>query len=106
MHPASKSRDKAKGTHKLNSWRVVGARPGLSANRVLDRISDDENYSEDFEEAEEEIDVSVKSLSYSFADLFRENEINNSDDGQKGIDDDDVLISEMEEDGDWCLVKC
>ncbi|XVF16278.1 hypothetical protein REPUB_Repub10bG0017400 [Reevesia pubescens] len=57
MHPACKSKDKTKGTHKLRSndigtnyrlitWRVVDGRPGLkfsgfSATRILDHLSND-----------------------------------------------------------------
>ncbi|XP_054802176.1 uncharacterized protein LOC129305960 [Prosopis cineraria] len=84
--PSSKSRHKAKGTHKLKSsdvswsarlasWRIVDARPGfalsgLSVTQMLDRLSVDDSENEGCEEIVGDYTVGPKD-SYSFVDLFR-----------------------------------
>ncbi|XP_054802179.1 uncharacterized protein LOC129305963 [Prosopis cineraria] len=132
--PSSKSRHKAKGTHKLKSsdvgrnarlasWRVVDARPGftppgLSVTRMLDHLSVDNSEDEGDEEEVGGCSVSPKG-SYCFADLFRSgyNAENRCDDDENGFCEgdwvsneyDEAFISEMglqvEEDGDWYFVE-
>ncbi|XP_028778528.1 uncharacterized protein LOC114735048 [Neltuma alba] len=118
--PSSKSRDKAKGTHKLKSsdvlwnarrasWRVVDVRPGfhlsgLSVTQMLDHLSVDDSEDEGDEEVADEDAVSPKD-SYFFADLFRRSDCaeNSCDDDENGFCEgdwvrneyDDALISEM-----------
>lgn len=88
MHPACKSKDKTKGSHKLRSsddmvtnyrlitWRVVDGRPGLnlsgfSATRILDHLANDY---EDYEGNDDYIDGSDHDYDY---DNDNDDDVNN-----------------------------
>ncbi|KAK1569345.1 hypothetical protein Q3G72_035687 [Acer saccharum] len=84
IHPACKSKDKTKGTQKLNSrdmvynhklvtWRVVDARPGLnfsgfSASGILDHLGSDDYYNymddNDIDEVDDYYDNHDDGVSY------------------------------------------
>ncbi|XVF13973.1 hypothetical protein REPUB_Repub09cG0016200 [Reevesia pubescens] len=123
MHPACKSKDKTKGTHKLRSsdigsnyravtWRVVNGRSGLkfsgySATRILDHLSS--QYEDDYEDNDDDFQGGVindgfKVNSQSLEE--RENYEGEIENEGVYVGDDDVnfvLDQELEEDG-WCLV--
>lgn len=121
LHPACKSRDKSKGTQKLNSrdlvsnyklitWRVVDARPGLnlsgfSASGVLDILGrDDYDYDcdndyelDEFDGVEDGVDGAV----VDDDDKGRFEVEDDADEDYVGMVFDQVI--EVEEE-DWCLV--
>ncbi|KAK8644168.1 hypothetical protein V6N13_123483 [Hibiscus sabdariffa] len=119
MHPACKSKDKTKGSHKLRSsemvsssrlisWRVVDGRPGFndsgfSASRILDHLSNDDD---------DDDDDGFKMNSQPLGEVEYYEDDNNKDDDVKNdgayvdVNDDDVkfvLDKDLEEEG-WCLV--
>ncbi|XP_012458005.1 uncharacterized protein LOC105778792 [Gossypium raimondii] len=127
MHPACKSKDKAKGTHKFRSndmatnyrlvtWKVVDRRPGLnfsgfSAARMLDHLSSDyEVYDDEDDDDDDQCHVvndGLKASSQSQEEVENhEGKIEDDDEKHEGVDVDDmkfVLDRELEEEG-WCLV--
>ncbi|KAF5746921.1 hypothetical protein HS088_TW06G01097 [Tripterygium wilfordii] len=112
LHPATKSKEKTKGTQKvkssdvvsnyrLKSWRAVNGRPGFnisgsSATRILDHLDssdhymDDEGHEDGFMAEEEEIDESAR-IDY---------------DDDLGFGDVGVVLEQVEgdDDGGWCVV--
>ncbi|KAB2084839.1 hypothetical protein ES319_A05G360700v1 [Gossypium barbadense] len=125
MHPAFKSKDKAKGTHKFRSndmatnyrlvtWKVVDKRPGLnfsgfSAARMLDHLSSDyEGYDNDDDDDQcHVVNDGLKASSQSQEEVENhEGKTEDDDEKHEGVDVDDmkfVLDRELEEEG-WCLV--
>ncbi|KAL4368351.1 hypothetical protein GQ457_05G019130 [Hibiscus cannabinus] len=114
MHPACKSKDKTKGSHKFRSndmgtnyrmvtWRVVDGRPGLnfpgfSAARMLDHLSSD--YGDCYDDQCEVVSDGFKVNSES------QEEVGNDQSKLEGEDDDMkyVLDEELGEEG-WCLIR-
>ncbi|KAI8028744.1 hypothetical protein LOK49_LG01G04128 [Camellia lanceoleosa] len=114
LHPGSKSKDKAKGTHKLRSgdvvsnhrlvsWRVVDAAkpglnfPGFSASRVLDHLDNDDYWNED-DDCEDE--VYEESCELAHRDFVAEFEIEISSGAVEIEDDQDGENEGDEESGD------
>ncbi|GMI99112.1 hypothetical protein HRI_003580500 [Hibiscus trionum] len=132
MHPTCKSKDKAKGSHKLKSsemvtWRVVDGRSGFkdygfSASMILDHLSydvDDDDDDDDECVVNDGFKVNPQPLGEmeDYEGEIEENIVdhNMDDDDVKNdgvyvdVDDDDdddvkfVLDKDVEEEG-WCLV--
>ncbi|KAK8534092.1 hypothetical protein V6N13_028225 [Hibiscus sabdariffa] len=128
MHPACKSKDKTKGSHKLRSsemvsssrlisWRVVDGKLGFndygfSASRILDHLSND--YDDDHDDDDDGFKVNSQPLGEmeDYEGEIEENMVDhNKDDDVKNdgayvdVDDDVkfVLDKDLEEEG-WCLV--
>ncbi|KAF3444516.1 hypothetical protein FNV43_RR14208 [Rhamnella rubrinervis] len=129
LHPACKSKDKTKGTHKTKSSDVVveGRQrlnfSGYSATGILDQLSghcvDDDHDHDDDDSAVNEHDGSygdgnvVQNVS---SDPIKSNIETINEDGDHGNDDDDVdddpmsfcnvgyALDQVEGDEDWCLV--
>ncbi|PSS30175.1 UPF0711 protein like [Actinidia chinensis var. chinensis] len=134
LHPASKSKDKAKGTQKLRScdvvsnhrlvtWRIVDSKPGFkvsgfSATGILDHLDSDDGYMDGDEIYEDScgldhhdsVEVEISSGAIEIEDKDGDEIEDKEDKDGDEIEDtsfyDVALVWEPSDEGeeDWCLV--
>ncbi|CAL5325353.1 unnamed protein product [Camellia sinensis] len=117
QHPASKSINKTKATHKLRSanlvsncrlatWRVVDAKPGLnfpgfSVSRVLDHLDNNDYWDEDDDDDCEDEAYAEDSCEF---DQGRENEGDEESEVTTSFCDVGLVWERVDEDEGWCLI--
>nr|XP_015878984.2 uncharacterized protein LOC107415211 [Ziziphus jujuba var. spinosa] len=114
MHPASKAKDKTKGTQKIRSYDVVSyhrlvtwrGRQGLnfsgySASAILDQLEDDDN--DVYDRDADGYDGTCGMGDFDHVVVGFQIAINDGDDDENGNNVGDVM-DQPEEDEDWCLV--
>ncbi|KAK7844800.1 hypothetical protein CFP56_010305 [Quercus suber] len=122
-HPACKSKNKTKGTHKLKShdvvsnsrlisWRVMDRKPGLnfsgfSATGILDLLYNDHTNDDD-----DEVYNDVNEYDHVYYDNKAEIEIKEDDDENSDGNNDKMsfcdvgfVLDQVEGDEGWCLVE-
>ncbi|CAK9180458.1 unnamed protein product [Ilex paraguariensis] len=132
IHPACKSKDKAKGTqkwrscdvvsnHRLLTWRVVDAKsglkfPGFSASGILDHLATTDYEDEEYDDIYDDDEAYEGSCGVARHGLLVDSgavECKDEDDDNNARDDDDdkmsfcdvgIMLEQVDGDEGWCLV--